>query len=197
MFYLDAFQSWRKTPGITGKKTNWDKGTVPRNASKLQGHQKMCSRSQTQQHRALCCWVSHTYPAPLHCLHMLGMSGIPSPESPLDNPPLQTTQTATASSKPAQDLHARYQSFSANYPCEYPSWARFQTWTKSKFCPESAVTINPPAAGLSAGWLRQRRWKASLAELWLTALTSAKTVLTQTPQHQKEQVILLTTPNKR
>lgn len=166
MFYLDAFQSWRKTPEITGRKINWDKGTVPRNASKIQGYQKMCNRSQLHQYRDLCCSVSHTYPAPLYYLHMLGMSGIHPLESPSGNPPLQTAQTATASSKLAEDMHVRYRSFSANYICEYPSQTRFQIWTNSKSCPWKHCDNKPISSWASgcACWLTEEDQMKNLSQ---------------------------------
>lgn len=162
MFYSDAFQSWRKTAGITGRKINWDKGTVSRSASKIQGYQKMCNRSQLHPYRDLCCSVSHTHPAHLYYLHLLGMSGIHPLESPSSNPPLQTAQTATASSRLAEDMHVRYRSFSSNYICVYPSQTRFQIWTNNKFCPcdnKPISSMRPQAARV--GWLRKMRWKAN------------------------------------
>lgn len=161
MFYLNAFQRWRKTPGTTGRKNNWDKGTVPRNASKLQGRQKMCNRSQTHQYRDLCC-VSHTYPAPLYYRHMLGMSGIHPLQCPPGNPPLQTAQTTTDSSQFAEGVCVRSQSSSANSPCEHPNWTRVQIWTNSKFCPWKQCD-NKAISSWDArvGWVRKIRWKAN------------------------------------
>lgn len=131
-------------------------------------------------------------PSTFACLHMLGcQASIPLSLPQVINPPLQTAHTATTSSKLAEDLHARYRSFSANYPCEYPSWTSFQTWTKSESCPKSIVTINHQLwVGLRLQvlvLLRKIRWKAN-ADRAVTHSTHLS--LTKTSQGQKEQEIL-------
>lgn len=74
MFYL-----WKRTLGIMARKTNCNKGAVPRNASEMQGYQKEI----IPKYRCVCVvrTVMGAYPASFYCSYMLGNLQSPSGKS--------------------------------------------------------------------------------------------------------------------
>lgn len=138
MFYLDAFQSWRKTPGINQLRQRncaqeWQQtARVPEDV-----HQK----PDTPIQRSLL----------LSLAHLPSTSALPAcagyvrhPSS--GNQPVQTAQTATTSSKLAEDMQVSLQITLVSTQAEQD----FRSEPRANSAPESIVTIKPSVPGPQA-----------------------------------------------